>query len=161
MLACYRSYTPISLPLILLLLTLALLLLFPSKCVDAFSFSVIIGETNVPSKFDQDSPPNSKCKFSVRHSPDRGRYAVASSSLLAGDTVYVERAYSSALYPDRMGSHCSNCLARTDSPVPCTNCSGVVFCSFACRDRAQDTFHRYECRYSEALTGFGCSQVAR
>ncbi len=86
---------------------------------------------------------------------------VARHPLRAGDVACAERAYASALYPERAGTHCARCLSRADAPVPCPGCAGAAFCSPACRDEAAGSFHRFECRFSEAPTGFGCSQVAR
>ena len=53
------------------------------------------------------------------------------------------------------------CFERLTSVVPCQDCSGVAYCSVGCRDKANASFHKYECKVIEVMAGFGCSQVAR
>ena len=35
--------------------------------------------------------------------------------------------------------------ARIFAPVPCPNCSNVIFCSVHCRNEAINSYHRFEC----------------
>lgn len=48
-------------------------------------------------------------------------------------------------------------LLRLISPVGCTTCSNIAFCSPGCRDIALSTYHRYECKYLNLLLGSGMS----
>ena len=48
-------------------------------------------------------------------------------------------------------TNCWHCLTCVQSPVPCPHCSGVVFCSSACRDSALNTYHPCECGYTDLL----------
>ena len=41
--------------------------------------------------------------------------------------------------------------------VPCTGCSGVLFCCLACREEALNTYHRFECRIQDLLHASGMS----
>ena len=43
-------------------------------------------------------------------------------------------------------THCWHCLRSTQkyATVPCSMCSGVLFCSELCRKNSQETYHRYD-----------------
>lgn len=50
------------------------------------------------------------------------------------------------------------CYCRLDdceneAPVWCPKCSGVAFCSIACRDAAVSTYHAYECQFLDLFIG--------
>lgn len=46
---------------------------------------------------------------------------------------------------------------RLVAPIPCTDCSGVAFCTVECRDLACATYHKFECKYLDLLIGSGMS----
>lgn len=46
---------------------------------------------------------------------------------------------------------------RLETAVPCTDCSGVAFCSVECKKTALNTYHKYECHYLDLLIGSGMS----
>ena len=45
-----------------------------------------------------------------------------------------------------MFQFCLNCLRPAKNVHPCFTCSGVVFCSSACREAASASFHKYQCQ---------------
>ena len=48
-------------------------------------------------------------------------------------------------------SNCWHCLQCVQAPVPCLQCSGVVYCSTACREAAVTSYHPAECGYTDLL----------
>ena len=55
----------------------------------------------------------------------------------------------------RYGSHCQECMGQVKSVIPCSLCTGVSFCSMACRDQAAASYHRFECGANNILTASG------
>lgn len=47
--------------------------------------------------------------------------------------------------------------SRLIAPYGCSNCSGVAFCSLACKEEACSTYHPFECHYMDLLIGSGMS----
>ncbi|PSN41945.1 hypothetical protein C0J52_06418 [Blattella germanica] len=93
----------------------------------------------------------------VLSSKEQGRYTVATDHINTGDTVVVEKPYAACLLPDMFGTHCHHCFKRLLAPITCSDCSGVAFCSVACRDTACRTYHQYECHHMDLLVGSGMS----
>ena len=83
--------------------------------------------------------------LAVLFSQDSGRGLVSMRDIDIGELLVVEKPFSSTLLPGFSLSHCNNCCNRVISPVPCTECSEVIYCNDACRNTAWDTFHKYEC----------------
>ena len=82
----------------------------------------------------------------------RGRYGVARRDLLPGTLLLEEPALASRINKELSAEYCDGCLARAAlRPVPCRLCS-VVYCSKLCRDKAWDSYHRWECRQGETLS---------
>ena len=52
---------------------------------------------------------------------------------------------------------CDHVLYRLIVAIPCENCSAVAFCNVICRSKAQNTFHKFECRFLDLLIGSGMS----
>ena len=46
-------------------------------------------------------------------------------------------------------------MGQVKSVIPCSHCTGVSFCSVACRDQAAASYHRYECGANNILTASG------
>ncbi|XP_040574383.1 SET and MYND domain-containing protein 4 [Lepeophtheirus salmonis] len=91
--------------------------------------------------------------------PKIGRYVSASSNISTGDALLSESPVGSVLYNDKCGSHCVYCFSRLVAGYPCEACCDVAFCSPICRKKA--SFHQFECRYQEFLTGLGISSIGR
>ena len=95
----------------------------------------------------------------VTYSNDTGRHLLAAQPIRTGDVLIVEKPYASVLFSDYYGSHCYRCMARVVAPVPCAQCSTVVFCGSDCRDAAWDEYHRFECRYHALLHLSWCGHI--
>ena len=90
--------------------------------------------------------------LTVKYDSARGRHVVATENLRCGTFLAAEEPVVSFLWSEQLQSHCSGCLARVTSLVPCYTCSVVVFCSDTCRARAWKTFHQFECKAVEAMS---------
>ena len=98
----------------------------------------------------------------LQYEEGRGRYAVAGRDIRLGELLAVETAAVAALDCEQRLSHCWHCLRCAQSPLPCPACSGVMFCSAACRDLATSSYHQFECGHTELLyqAGLGAWQLA-
>ena len=74
----------------------------------------------------------------LTHSPERGRFVVASRDIEAGESLIHETALVNIVKLECSISHCYNCQKDTRiRPVPCFKCAAVVFCSIECRLKAE------------------------
>lgn len=87
----------------------------------------------------------------VLYSPDSGRGLVAMRDIEIGEVLVVEKPFASTLLPTFSLIHCNNCCKRVISPVPCLECSEVVYCGESCQKTAWDAFHKYECDVLSAI----------
>ncbi|CAL4114106.1 unnamed protein product, partial [Meganyctiphanes norvegica] len=65
-----------------------------------------------------------------------------------GEVIAVETAYASCVDPEEPNSpldFCTFCLARCAAPLPCPECTNVVFCNEECRSNGWRKFHMKEC----------------
>ncbi|XP_045135937.1 SET and MYND domain-containing protein 4-like [Portunus trituberculatus] len=91
---------------------------------------------------------------------EHGRHMVASRDIAAGEVVSVDKAYSAVLYPKYFGEYCTICLKRTSAPVPCPNCTTVIFCSEKCRLNGLAGCHKVECSILHTLARLNMSNNA-
>ena len=87
----------------------------------------------------------------VLYSAQSGRGLVAMRDIEIGTVLVVEKPFSSTLLPGFSLSHCNNCCKRVIAPMPCSECSEVVYCSETCQKIAWDVFHKYECDVLPAI----------
>ena len=87
----------------------------------------------------------------IKFARNRGRYAVAARDIKIGELVAVEKAFVSFLDKEQRLTNCWHCMACTQAPIPCLHCSGVVFCSTACREAAVTSYHPAECGYTDIM----------
>ena len=61
-----------------------------------------------------------------------------------GEIIAVDRPVVKHLDKEYTKTHCWHCLRSTQkyATVPCSMCSGVLFCSELCRKISQDTYHK-------------------
>ena len=83
--------------------------------------------------------------FRVEYTVDKGRHVIAAEKITAGEVIAVDTAVINILTPDTVGNHCSHCMVSTITPVYCSTCTAVVFCSNICREEAMNNYHKYEC----------------
>ncbi|KAK2147238.1 hypothetical protein LSH36_562g00036 [Paralvinella palmiformis] len=95
----------------------------------------------------------------VEYNKNKGRHLKADQDIHVGDVLAVEEPYSSVLYQEQHETHCYNCMSRVDRPVPCVQCSTVVFCSQGCRQRAWQQYHQYECRFFVLFDKLLCARI--
>ena len=87
----------------------------------------------------------------IRYAASRGRYAVAARDIRVGELIAVEEAFVAVLDREQRLTNCWHCLQCAQRPLPCPGCSGLVFCSTACRDAALASYHPAECGYTDLL----------
>ncbi|KAK3911325.1 Annexin B9 [Frankliniella fusca] len=90
--------------------------------------------------------------IALKYSDEKGRHLIATKYIRPGDVLLVEKPFASILLPKSMASHCYNCLARCLSPVPCLQCSQVLFCNEKCRSEAWERFHSIDCSLAPIIS---------
>ncbi|GLV38670.1 SET and MYND domain containing class 4 member 2 [Carabus blaptoides fortunei] len=100
---------------------------------------------------------NASSLLSLKETVDLGRLMVARKEISTGDTLVVESPRAACLLPECFGTHCHHCFQRLVAPVGCPDCASLAFCSVDCRDKALQTYHKYECKILDMLIGSGMS----
>jgi len=104
--------------------------------------------------------PHASCAVKVQHNNIVGRHVIAARDVKVGDILMSEKPYTAVMFPGKYAeTHCYNCFSIIYIPVPCTQCSAVVFCSRQCRNSAWNTYHWAECSYGELLTPSSCAKI--
>ena len=82
--------------------------------------------------------PGFSYKLSVKYSEEKGRHAVANTVIEPGEIICTTKPVAAIIRFDETLGYCYNCLICVPSPIPCTNCSAIVFCSIPCRQEAAE-----------------------
>lgn len=83
---------------------------------------------------------------SVSENGEYGRYLQASSEILTGENMLLEKPYCSVTVPGYYLSHCCHCQTRVAALLlPCDYCADVIYCSVVCKSQSWDLYHRFEC----------------
>ena len=87
----------------------------------------------------------------VTHTPERGRFVVASRDIEVGECLIHEEAIVNLVRSKCSLSHCYNCQKNTRlRPVPCLRCAAVVFCSVQCRSKSEARYILIYIRYESS-----------
>ncbi|KAE8749514.1 hypothetical protein FOCC_FOCC003780 [Frankliniella occidentalis] len=115
-------------------------------CVNTINSTAVgcITKPTVSLKINEEIECASSC-IALKYSEEKGRHLVATKYIKPGEVLIVEQPFASVLLPDSMASHCFNCFARCLSPVPCLQCSQVIFCNEKCRLDGWERFHSVDC----------------
>ncbi|KAG0719677.1 SET and MYND domain-containing protein 4 [Chionoecetes opilio] len=98
---------------------------------------------------------------SIQYTPIRGRHLVAGRDILPGEVLVQEDAIAATVKLDAtLRSHCSTCLHRCRTPLPCPSCSLVVFCSEECQRSGVSGYHGAECGALPALVSLQLDPAA-
>ncbi|XP_068236458.1 SET and MYND domain-containing protein 4-like [Palaemon carinicauda] len=93
--------------------------------------------------------------------PSLGRYLIAERDIDPGEVLVVEKPYGQVLLLDSsLRTHCSVCLNRCLSPLPCPSCSKVIFCSSSCRNIGLSSNHSKECSVLPTLAALDMGKNA-
>ena len=104
--------------------------------------------------------PCASVAVKVRYDASCGRHTVADRDIKVGDILMSEVPFTAVMFPgEYAGNHCYRCFAATEAPVPCRQCSTVLFCSRECRDAAWQQYHWAECSYGELLKPSMCAKI--
>lgn len=75
-----------------------------------------------------------------------GRHIVSTSLIQPQERLVVEDPFTCILLPTLRFQRCWHCLQEKQQNLfPCKRCTQVMFCSFACADTANTTYHAFEC----------------
>ncbi|KAJ2954066.1 hypothetical protein O0L34_g2280 [Tuta absoluta] len=92
--------------------------------------------------------PSASAAIELRRSELVGRHVTATERVRRGDVLFSELPY--AWVTLGAGDVCEACCQPRVNLVPCATCSRCIYCSVACRERAQQQFHQWECRGAQA-----------
>ncbi|CAL4084916.1 unnamed protein product, partial [Meganyctiphanes norvegica] len=101
--------------------------------------------------------------ITARYSKHKGRHIVATRDIRPGELIAADKAYSTCnILDDEDVVHtiCCVCLARTPTPLPCPQCTMVVFCSESCKSSGLSDFHETECSLLTTVAALGVPHFA-
>nr|XP_053657059.1 SET and MYND domain-containing protein 4-like [Cherax quadricarinatus] len=91
---------------------------------------------------------------------DRGRCTIAKKDIKPGDILMVDTPYCTMLNPESLSTHCYHCYTRCPTPVPCTSCAKVWYCSEECQVASWGGLHASECTVLNHLMDPGIGKMA-
>jgi hypothetical protein len=72
--------------------------------------------------------------------------------LKVGDVIAIDKPFCKMVQIDSGFQHCGNCLKQNNLDLmPCPSYKSIMFCSEACKDKAFDSFHGYDCHHIDGL----------
>ena len=95
----------------------------------------------------------------VNANEKRGRHLTSNRELKPGDVIVSETPFTSVLGVEYFGNHCYQCLSLVRAPIPCVQCSSVVYCSSACQKKSWEDHHSYECSCMALLSRVWCGRL--
>lgn len=91
------------------------------------------------------------------YDPLLGRFARAVENFETGVIIVEENPHCAVITQENCLTNCQFCSLSTKQPVACPQCGHVVFCSLICEQKANSTYHRYECRVQPIVFQSGAS----
>ncbi|XP_065351447.1 SET and MYND domain-containing protein 4 isoform X2 [Cloeon dipterum] len=92
-----------------------------------------------------DGAPRLSSAVQIRFSTTLGRHLVAARNIQPGEVLICEEPFAAVLAPECRQTHCSFCMKRPASLIPCNYCCLAYFCNESCRSAAWKKFHEIEC----------------
>ncbi|ELT95020.1 hypothetical protein CAPTEDRAFT_183922 [Capitella teleta] len=105
--------------------------------------------------------PNASRALRVGSTPEKGRQILADQDICLGEVLMVDQPITSVLFQDHHASRCYHCFQRCLAPFPCFETSSVIFCSRECRDKAWNTYQKYEYQYAAVLDANFCGKIGQ
>ncbi|ESO83273.1 hypothetical protein LOTGIDRAFT_169490 [Lottia gigantea] len=97
----------------------------------------------------------------MRYTKEQGRYLTTNREIEVGDTLIVEKPFSSVLLPDHYKTHCHHCYHKLPlNLVGCIQCSVVRYCSSKCQEESWKLYHSVECPYLDLLHSVGIAHLS-
>lgn len=81
----------------------------------------------------------------ISESDQEGRFVLTKEDLKVGDVLAVEKPFAAVLLPTQYLTHCYHCLKPSYNLIPCESCPHVLFCCGECKQKAWDSYHKFEC----------------
>ncbi|XP_069935940.1 SET and MYND domain-containing protein 4-like [Cherax quadricarinatus] len=100
-----------------------------------------------PPKLTEVNPtmPSLSSSVKLAYTPSEGRHLIADKDINPGEIVSVDDGYCNTVFMETSVVHCTVCLRRSMTPIPCPNCNMVIFCSVECRTDGMSGIHWQEC----------------
>ncbi|XP_074659911.1 protein-lysine N-methyltransferase SMYD4-like [Tubulanus polymorphus] len=119
------------------------------------------GPKNLPklSYGENESIPAATSRIKVKIDSKTGRSLIAADDLRAGDNLIIEEPYVSTQLLKFERERCHHCYAVTKYPVPCNQCSRVVYCSKECQMESWHQYHYIECQILYILYETGLAHL--
>ncbi|KAJ3645435.1 hypothetical protein Zmor_023093 [Zophobas morio] len=125
----------------------------------------LLASSKPPQPYHEDTPefaefekhPKIQCAkncVEIKRNDEFGRHVVATRDITIGEILCVENPYAIILTDDPL-IHCAMCLELCYNTIPCDNCLFLLFCSEECKNKANSTFHKYECPILASLVDCG------
>ncbi|XP_012560518.1 SET and MYND domain-containing protein 4 [Hydra vulgaris] len=95
--------------------------------------------------------PSTSEALKIVSTNSKGRHAIASRDIKAGEVIIIEKPFASLCLPECYNTHCYHCLTRFKINYPCRLCSTVNYCSISCEKESWEKFHCFECEYLGVL----------
>ncbi|XP_046580371.1 SET and MYND domain-containing protein 4-like [Haliotis rubra] len=87
----------------------------------------------------------------MKSTDGHGRGLYATRDIEVGEVLIIEKPFTSVTLREYNLTHCHHCCNKVYCPLPCDQCSGVVFCSEECLDTAMKSYHYAECKYHDLI----------
>ena len=97
--------------------------------------------------------PNLSNALEIVYSKDRGRYCIAKSDIPCGTLIAVEQPYAWMLDKAESKALCWHCFEPLIAPLPCSECSGVLFCGQKCK-YLYHLSYKFNFRYMRGLISY-------
>ena len=97
--------------------------------------------------------PNFSASLKVKRTGHQGRFVVAKKDLEPGELIALDEPSVTYLDNKYSKTNCWHCLKGCRlTALPCSGCSGVVFCCKGCKEKAEGSYHLYECGQTDILS---------
>ncbi|XP_059469549.1 SET and MYND domain-containing protein 4-like [Neocloeon triangulifer] len=93
-----------------------------------------------------DEAPRLSSAVRIHFTQQLGRHLIAKRDIQPGEVLICEEPFAAVLAPECRQTHCSLCMKRPATLIPCNYCSLAYFCDENCRSNAWKKFHENECR---------------
>ncbi|CAL4153766.1 unnamed protein product [Meganyctiphanes norvegica] len=102
--------------------------------------------------------PSLSAAVNIEYTPEKGRFVVAARDIRPGEPVHLEKCFIGLPDMEQRETCCCVCLTQCYTPIPCSNCDIVVFCSESCQK--VDQIHKIECDMLPTCLALGMDEHA-
>ncbi|XP_051171324.1 SET and MYND domain-containing protein DDB_G0284059-like [Leptopilina boulardi] len=107
--------------------------------------------------------------ISLKFNEKYGRHYIANQEIKVGDVLMLQKPFVHTLIPERLSEifgtaeqlFCDYCLKLILNPIPCENCTSVIYCTDECKLKSFQKLHDIECQVSRKYPSNGRSLALR